>query len=239
MDHLKDPLFSKLSQSQQDKIFDALMQSGKGLPCHVTAVNGALITVAFDINSIFTLPQITVPLFGPEYIRYPIKAGDLGTCVASDACLSYTSGQGGGLADLSAPANLEALYFQPIGNKNWVGVNPQQVTIYAPQGCLIRDTANDASINLTPGNVTVTIGSTTFVLTGSSITATTSTFTINAPTIVLNGNLTQGTEGGGYPATLQGPITVIHELTANNHTVSAHTHGGVTTGGGDTGTPIG
>lgn len=45
-----------------------------------------------------------------------------------------------------------------------------------------------------------------------------------APTIELDGNLTQGTGSTKYPATLQGPITVINDLTAGGKSVSKHTH---------------
>ena len=62
----------------EKKIADALQLTGKALPCSVVSASGAIITVQFEIQSEFTLPQVTIPLFGPEYIRYPIKAGDSG-----------------------------------------------------------------------------------------------------------------------------------------------------------------
>ena len=49
-------------------------------------------------------------------------------------------------------------------------------------------------------------------------------FAVNAPTIMLNGNLSQGTGATSYPATLQGPITVVNDLTAAGKSVSTHTH---------------
>lgn len=49
-------------------------------------------------------------------------------------------------------------------------------------------------------------------------------FTVNSPTITLNGNLQQGNGSTSYPATLQGPITVINDLTAAGKSVSTHTH---------------
>lgn len=49
-------------------------------------------------------------------------------------------------------------------------------------------------------------------------------FTVNSPTITLNGNLQQGNGSTTYPATLQGPITVINDLTAAGKSVSTHTH---------------
>lgn len=49
-------------------------------------------------------------------------------------------------------------------------------------------------------------------------------FVVNSPTITLNGNLQQGNGSTTYPATLQGPITVINDLTAAGKSVSTHTH---------------
>ena len=237
-DFLKNPQYTTIPSAIQKRVVDAIQLEGKSLSCHVTAINGALITVQFDLNDIYTLPQITVPLFGPEYIRYPIKVGDLGFCQAVDVSVSYTSGQGGGPPNLSDPASLEALYFMPMGNENWVAVDPRQVTVYAPNGVLIRDTTSAAQINLHPGDIKITLGDSTWEMTASGVTVTTDTYTVNAPMIILNGNLTQGTESGGYPATLQGPITVIHDVVAGGKSLITHIHGGVQTGSGDTGEPV-
>lgn len=234
----KNPVFKTLTSSIKSKIIDAVQLTGKALPCHVTAVFGALITVQFDLNTTFTLPTVTIPLFGPEYIRYPIKAGDLGVCIPCDARLGYTSGQGGGTSDLSPPGALEAIFFMPIGNKNWVTVDPAQVDIYAPNGVKIHDTNSGAVINLHPTSVNINVGSSVLNITGSAITCTTTTFTINAPSIVLNGQMSQGTGATSYAATLQGPLTVVNNVTAGGISLDTHHHTGVTTGGGNTGGPV-
>lgn len=49
-------------------------------------------------------------------------------------------------------------------------------------------------------------------------------FEVDAPSIVLNGNMSQGTGSTSYPATLQGPITVVNDLTAAGKSVGTHTH---------------
>jgi hypothetical protein len=241
---LKNPDYRSLTDLAHRKVLDAFHLDGKALPCHVTAVSGAMITVSFDVSDIHTLPSITVPLFGPEYIRYPIKATDLGVVMPCDASLSYTSGQGGGISDLSQPGNLEALYFMPVGSKLWVTVDPAQVTVYAPNGVTLRDTASGAVIVLHPTTIDATISGTNLHmdnaninLNATNVTVNATTFTVNAPTIVLDGQMTQGTSGGGYPATLQGPLTVVHEVTANGIPLSTHLHGGVQTGSGNTGVP--
>jgi len=59
--------------------------------------------------------------------------------------------------------------------------------------------------------------------------------TINAPTITLNGALNQTS---GSAATFSGSMTVTGDVTAQGTSVHTHKHGGVTTGGGQTGTPV-
>ncbi|MGX7001943.1 phage baseplate protein [Caballeronia sp. KNU42] len=237
---LRTPLVSTLPVGVRTQIGDAMQLLGKALPCHVISATGSLITVAFDIApSVWTLPQITVPLFGPEYVRYPIQPKDKGYVVPVACPVGFTSGQASSPPDLSQPGNLEALYFQPIGNAHWQAVDGQAVVIYGPNGVTLRDTNSGATIVLHPTTITATIGSTSITMNGSAISMSAPTsITLTAPNIVLDGEMTQGTNAGGYPATIQGPVTVIHEVTANGIPVSSHLHGGVQTGSGDTGTPI-
>lgn len=152
----KTPLSTSLNKIANKKVTDALQLVGKALPCSVTGVSGAIITVKFEVMSDFTLPEVTIPLFGPEYIRYPIQLGDLGIVFATDARLGGVSGLGGGVADLSQPANLTALVFFPIGNKTWGSVDPNSVTIYGPNGVVLRDTGSASVITLTPNGVVIT-----------------------------------------------------------------------------------
>ncbi|MDR8399213.1 phage baseplate protein [Paraburkholderia sp. USG1] len=237
--HLKTPLVTTLPFGVRGQIDDALQLLGKGLPCHVIEAAGPLITVAFDVTSLFTLPQITVPLFGPEYIRYPIQPGDKGYVIPVECPVGFSSGQASSPPDLSAPGNLEALYFQPIGNAKWQTVDGQAVVIYGPNGVTLRDTNSGAVIVLHPAEITVTIGSCTITMDASTISMNApSKITLTAPEIELDGQMTQGTSAGGYPATLQGPVTVVNDVTAAGTSVHGHVHGGVTTGGDDTGTPV-
>jgi hypothetical protein len=224
-DHLKTPLARSLPAGVTAQIMDAVQLTGKALPCHVIAVEGALITVAFDVSGLYTLPTVTIPLFGPEYVRYPIKATDLGVVIPCDARLGYTSGQGGGIPDLSTPGNLESIFFMPLGNKNWVAVDPAQVTIYAPNGVTIRDTGSGATVVLHPTSIVATIGSTSVAMDGSSITMTApSTVTLKVPSIVLDGQLSQGEGATAYNASLNGPLTVIGDVIAGGISLIDHVH---------------
>jgi len=173
--HLKLPIAKYLPTLIQDKILDAMQLTGKSLPCHVVSVSGAIVTVAFDIASDFTLPNVKIPLFGPEYVRYPIQDGDKGAVIAFDARLGGNSGLGSGVADLSQPANLTALVFLPFGNTEWEDVDPDAVTVYGPNGVVLRDSESNCTFVLTPTTITivapdsykVTSGGTVFELTPS------------------------------------------------------------------------
>jgi hypothetical protein len=84
-----------------------------------------------------------------------------------------------------------------------------------------------------PTEFKVTVGGTVFDMTPSGITATTETFTIDG-NLVVSGTFIQG----GGAATMQGPLTVINEVTGAGIVLGTHVHSGVTTGGGDTGAPV-
>lgn len=176
----KTPYVSSANRFAKAKVNDALQKVGKGLPATVISVQGAIVTVAFAIKSGFTLPQVTIPLFGPEYIRYPIQPGDKGAVIAFDARLGGLSGLASGTADLTQPANLASLVFLPFGNKNWFSVDPDSVTIYGPNGVTLYDTGKNTTAVLTPSGLVVmgkdtislTVGSQSIVMTASAITIT-------------------------------------------------------------------
>ena len=112
-----------------------------------------------------------------------MQPGDKGIVIPADTYLGGVSGQGGGIADLTPPANLSALVYLPISNTEWEAVNGNVVTIYGPEGVTIRDQGSNTTFMLTPESVAivavdqykVTVGGTVFTLTQGmwSITGTT------------------------------------------------------------------
>jgi hypothetical protein len=242
----KTPFYRSLSAFAQKKINDAIQLTGRALPCTAAAVNGAIITVNFEINSAFTLPQIEVPLFGPEYIRYPIQAGDKGFVVPADALLGAMSGLGSGVADLTAPANLGALVFLPIGNKNWDTVDPQSVTIYGPNGVVLYDSGQNSTLTLTPSGIvavgqsqiSLTVGSNVVLINssqisltvgGNSIVITSAGIALNG-TITINGDVTTTTTGGSGALSVAGDLsaggtaTITGDATIDGRSFIAHEH---------------
>lgn len=156
------------------KIADALQMAGKVLPATVVKRSGKMVTLSFLLRDIpYTLPQLTIPIFGPQYIRYPMKKGDKGIVIPADTYLGGASGLGGGTADLTPPANLSSLVFLPISNTEWQDVDYEVLTLYGPEGVTIRDAGSKSTFLLTPESITiatpeqfkVTVGSTVLTLT--------------------------------------------------------------------------
>lgn len=71
----------------------------------------------------------------------------------------------------------------------------------------------------------------------TSITATAPVSTINSDTTI-NGPLQQGTGSAGGSATMQGPMIVTEDVTAGGKSLMTHVHGGVQSGGSNTGGPV-
>lgn len=228
-------------------------RQGLILPCRVVQVSGAIVTINFELtpDANITFPPVTCPIAESTYVRLPVQVGDYGIAISASTRLGGISGLGTGKAPLSGPSNLGGMVFVPIGNKNWSAVDPNAVNINAPNGAVIRDTGNNATITLTPSAVTIVRGS-------SQITINDSGITINNPNtgVTINGNLTvngliSGTAGfnitGGTGATMTingninqtGNYSSTGSLTNNGKAVgSTHVHGGVQTGSGDTGVPV-
>lgn len=151
----KVPLSGSLNTFARGRARDALQNTGRSLPCSVVSVKGAIVQVRFEVQSVFTLPNVTIPLFGPEYIRYPIQPGDKGIVISADAYIGGVSGLGGGVADLTPRGNLAALVFVPIGNTAWSAVDGQAVVVYGPNGVVLRDTGAKVTFTLTPSGIAI------------------------------------------------------------------------------------
>lgn len=162
------PIQKSLTNTSQKSVNDNNQILGQNLPCHVVSVNGSIVTVAFDILSDYTLPQVTMPVFGFEYIRYPIKIGDKGVAISSSARVAGNSGLSQGISDLSLSANLASLIFMPIGNINWSSVDHNALVMYGINGAVIRDTESNSIITLTPESITIVSQNSVTISTGGT-----------------------------------------------------------------------
>jgi hypothetical protein len=158
-DFTKKPLGKSLVDIGRQQALSAIQQTGKALPCRVVeVVSSGIVKVSFEVDAApYTLPQITVPIEYPEYIRYPIQPGDTGMVFPADVRISGVCGLGGGVPTLSQPGNLSALSFVWLGSKNWTATDdPNAVVIYGPDGVVLRDSGSTTKLVLTPSGVTIT-----------------------------------------------------------------------------------
>lgn len=220
----------------------AILNLGRALPCRVVAVNGAIVTVAFEVNAApFTLPNITIPKAESNWIRMPTQVGDFGMTMPADAYLGGVSGLGGGVATLTRPGNLSALVFVPVSNKSSPPIDQNAAQVQGPNGAIIRTTAGTTSQIVTDtSGTTVTFGSNTVVVNETEIAlnfgAATSlvvnasgiTFTVAGQTFTINSTSALSTL----------PITT-PDVILPRGSVNGHIHPGVQTGTGDTGNMTG
>jgi len=152
----KLPLARSLNQIAETAARAAISQLGRALPCSVVAVMGSIVTVKFEVTSVQSLPQVTVPMFGPEYIRYPTQVGDKGVVLPIDVYLGGISGLGGGVATMAIPGNLSSLIFFPVASTQWSPTDdPDAVVVYGPTGVILRDQGSVCTLTLRPSGVTI------------------------------------------------------------------------------------
>jgi hypothetical protein len=192
----KVPLARSLNDFAIARSKSALAQVGKSLPCSVVSVSGSIVTVKFELKAgVLTMPQVTIPVFGPEYIRYPIQPGDKGMAISADAYLGQMTGLGDGVADLTPRGNLSMLVFMPIGNKNWsASGDPLSTVIYGPNGVVLKDAHGDGTLTLNGHSLSVKVPA---------------EIRMTAPTTVITGNLTVGTGATGTFTTPTGQTVTV------------------------------
>lgn len=216
----KTPIARTLESFAERKARGLLTLTGQSLPASVSAiVSSGIVKVKFELTSVYTIDEITVPMIGSEYIRLPIQVGTKGWVMTADAYLGGMSGLGGGVADLTPRANLSALIWSPIGNTSWTASEaPNKLVLYGPDGAILRTAAKDSSVTVETGIVT-----------------------IKAASIVFDGPVTFKNPVSGTGGVIDFGTTTLHagDITSSGKDVgSSHTHSGVTTGGGNSGPPI-
>ncbi|WP_320533672.1 hypothetical protein [Robbsia andropogonis] len=201
---------------------------GRALPCTVTAVSGAVITVSFDLDtSPWTLQPITIPKAESPWMRMPTQVGDTGVAMPTGSYLGGISGLGGGTGKYGRRGNLSTLVFVPVSSANSAPDDENAAQVCGPNGAIIRTTSGTTSSIVTDtSGTTITFGSVSIVLTASGI-----VFNGN---VTFNGNVGQqgagGTEG---TVTFTAPVTA-PDVVLPNGSVNAHVHGGVESGSSET-----
>ncbi len=167
-------LQQKLNRAAHNKAVAAIQQTGRALPCSVTAVNGSFVTVRFEVQGAYTLPPLTLPKAEGAWLRSPTQPGDVGLTLPADASLGGISGLGSGVAQLGTnEGNLGTLVWVPVAATGF-SAPPRSGIAWAngPHGARIGDSANVAYVDANPdiGTVTIHAGGQTWTFTSMGLT---------------------------------------------------------------------
>jgi len=176
----KLPFAVTMTNYIQNKIDTNQENFGWQLPCRVVAVNGAIVTVAFEIDQSngLTFPQVECAIAESTYVQIPVQVGDFGICIAANARLGGINGLGSGVVPLTTPLNLEGLVYVPISSANWDTLDPNAVVINAPNGAIIRTINGNSIVTISETEISLAFGSTTVTLNSSGVSIN-GTLTIN------------------------------------------------------------
>jgi hypothetical protein len=177
------PVAQNLATAIDWRIKTLTQLQGWELPCTVVAVDDSkgFVTVNFEVqNTPFTIPQITIPVIGWEYIRLPIQIGDRGITRKIDVEITSISGQGSTPPNISNAGNLTGvLAFAPIMNKEFVNSpDPNAVLIYGPNGVILRTVDGVGVVVINTDAIVLNYGGNTIVMNEDGIEIT-GTLTIN------------------------------------------------------------
>lgn len=171
----KTPLTRTLNRFATKRAVEVIQRLGRSLPGTVLSVSGSIVTVNLEVKG-ETLDQVTMPVFGPEYIRYPIQAGGKGVCFPVDTFIGNVTGLGSGTPDDTLQGNLSTLVWFPVANKNWTlppGADANTLAMYGALATLLLDSlAGHGSVKLTSTSIVLTFGSGSITMNSSGITLT-------------------------------------------------------------------
>lgn len=189
--------------------------------------NSASLPLLVDVPVIF-------PRGGGITLTFPVKAGDECLLVFSDRCIDFWWQNGGVQESIDSRMHDLSDAFAFVGAQS----QAKKISGISTSAAQLRTDDGAAFIELDPGSHAVN------VTTSGKLTASAQGGTeIHSPEIVLNGNVTingnlsQGMGDGGGTATMLGPVNVTNDVSAGGISLQMHKHGGVETGGGQTGGP--
>lgn len=191
---------------------------------------------------------VVFPHGGGTTMTFPIKQGDECLVIFSSRAIDLWWQSGGvqppaevRMHDLSDGFVLPGCFSQP-NVLSAVSTNSVQLRSDDGQAYFeLNPESHDFNL-ITPGNFNAQVKNFTVNCEAFSVNANTFDVTatqsasITAPTIALNGQITAGGSGGAT-ATFTGTINATGDVTAGEISLQSHVHGGVATGGSDTGVP--
>ncbi|RQV56092.1 hypothetical protein [Burkholderia cenocepacia] len=202
--YAKLPLQKSLNRVAIDRAAKAIEDTGNALPCRVTKVSGAIVTVEFEIQGTWTLPPVTIPKAESPWIRMPTQVGDKGVTVPADAYLGGISGLGGGTADFRRRGNLSALVFLPVSNAASPPDDQNAAQVCGPNGMIARTTqGTPSSCVVNQSGVTMEYGGASLSLTAAGIVMSFGghTITLDASGLSIDGNSYAAHTHGYFPGT--------------------------------------
>lgn len=201
----KLPLQRSLNRVAIARAAQAIEDTGNALPCRVTKVSGAIVTVEFEVQGKWTLPPVTIPKAESPWIRNPTQEGDKGVTMPADAYLGGISGLGGGTADFRRRGNLSALVFVPVSNAGSAPDDPNAAQVCGPNGMIARTTqgATPSSCVVNQNGVSMTYGGASLSLTAAGIVMSFGghTITLDASGLSIDGNSYENHTHGYFPGT--------------------------------------
>lgn len=200
--YAKLPLQRSLNRVAIARAAQAIEDTGNALPCRVTKVSGAIVTVEFELQGTWTLPPVTIPKAESPWIRNPTQVGDKGITVPADAYLGGISGLGGGTADFRRRGNLSALVFLPVSNAGSGPDDPNAAQVCGPNGMIARTTqGTPSSCVVNQSGVTMEYGGASLSLTAAGIVMSFGghTITLDASGLSIDGNSYANHTHGYFP----------------------------------------
>lgn len=225
----KVPFAASLSEYTRRAIDQAIKSTGRGLPASVVSVQAGrgVVEVKFELtNTGYNLPNVTIPLFGPEWIRYPLTAGTKGVVIPFDTSIGNMSGLGPQSANLGRVANLSSLVFLPVGNSSFADPGePDRLVLYGPDGAVLRSANKDFIVRVTETEIDIqkNDGTISFKVTGTKI-AMKGLVEIDG-SVQINGSIT-AIGGGTYAGNFETSGNVIAGKGGPDQVgLQTHTHG--------------
>lgn len=179
-------------------------------------------------ETIYNLPYFRLQ-GGSNGVIIDPEVGDIGICVFASRDISKVK-------STKAQANPGSRRMHSFSDGMYLGgvLNgiPSQYVQFSAAGIRIH---SPTLVKLDAPDIQI-IAPTIEATASTSMTITTPTFIVNGAT-TLNGALSQGKGSAGGACEMQGPLTVVNDVTAQGTSTHTHTHSGVTTGTGNTGAP--
>lgn len=176
---------------------------------------------------------VVFPRGGGCTLTFPIKPGDECLVIFADRCIDFWWQSGGVQEPVDQRQHDLSDAFAIVGPQSQAkkisGISMSGAQLRTDDGAAFVEVAAGHAITVqTPGKLTASAQG------GAEITAPEIVLNGN---VTINGNLSQGMGSSGGTATMLGPMNVTNDVTAGGKSLMKHTHGGVETGGGNTGGP--